>query len=161
MNNGTASRCLNLNLNLTIFYLYLVFSFGEKKKQKIDILTPILSSKYISNIPVTKHFNVKDPQNYMYLAADHHLEKDRSRDDQKQRFELQKFPWKNIYSKNLNTFSRFFKNSSSSIQKTFIVSGQNVQSLADIFMVSFKNSGSTAWHSVPRCELVDLLFSIH
>ena len=34
-----------------------------------------------------------------YLAADPLLEKDRSRDDQKRRFQLQKIPLKNIYSK--------------------------------------------------------------
>ena len=35
----------------------------------------------------------------MYLAADPHLEKDRSGDDHKLRFQLQKFPLKNICSK--------------------------------------------------------------
>ena len=64
----------------------------------MNILTPIVSSKYFQ-IRGSQTFHVKDPQNYMYLAADPHLEKDCSRDDQKQRFQLQKIPLKNIYSK--------------------------------------------------------------
>ena len=53
--------------------------------------------------------------------------------------------------KDLNKCSRFFQNSRSSIQQTFIESGQNIQRLADIFTVSFKNIRSPL--------LVHLLFS--
>ena len=49
--------------------------------------------------------STEDPQNYMYLAADLHLEKDRFRDPQKQRSELQKFPLKMYVFKYLNKSS--------------------------------------------------------
>ena len=54
----------------------------------------LIPNPWFSNFSMSR-----TPQNYMYLAADPHIEKDRSGDDQKQRFELQKIPLKNIYSK--------------------------------------------------------------
>ena len=63
----------------------------EKKNMKMNILTPILSSKYFFQIRGSQTFPCQGPPN---LATDTHLEINCSRDPQKQRFQLQRFPLK-------------------------------------------------------------------
>ena len=73
----------------------------------MNILTSILSSKYFFQIRGSQTFPCQGPPILQYLAADPLLEKDCSRDDQKQRFQLQKFPLKNIYSRFEQMFTIF------------------------------------------------------
>ena len=75
----------------------------------MNILSSILSSKYFSHIRGSQIFPCQGPQKWHVFGRRPHLEKDRSGDDQKQRFELQKIPLKNTYSKiwtNVHDFSK-------------------------------------------------------
>ena len=66
----------------------------------MNILTRFCLLNTSSKSMVLKLFHVKDPQNYMYLAADLHLEKGMFQGPpEAEIFESQTFALKNIYSK--------------------------------------------------------------
>ena len=58
---------------------------------------------------VLKPFHVKDPQSYMYLAADPHLKICRARDPPGAEIWVKKFALKNIYAKIFQKFHDFSK----------------------------------------------------
>ena len=121
----------------------------------MNIMTLIRSSKYFFQIRGSQTFPCQGPPKLHVFGRRPPYRKRSFQGRPETEIWVTEDSFEKYIFKDLNKCSLFFKNSRSRI---FIESGQNIQRLADIFTISFKNSRSTSSQRGGRRHSVESVF---